>query len=176
MKGHLQMSEKERRRLGVLERVVRKEITLAAAQQLQVRGRHMPFVAYPAVMAFHPMLDNRVRHERYFNHLADTVRPIVRKAPPAVRATIQRVLHNLGGSLPMTNVGTRALLADFLLARNPVRFHKRRNSAGHSRRRVLAKPLILRFQGGYPLGHLMEQGDQFFSREGFEVLHTLLFA
>ena len=40
MKGHLQMSEKERRRLGVLERVVRKEITLAtAAQQLQVSYR-----------------------------------------------------------------------------------------------------------------------------------------
>ena len=40
MEGRLQMSERERRRLGPLERVVRKEITLSvAADQMQISYR-----------------------------------------------------------------------------------------------------------------------------------------
>ena len=143
----------------------------------------MPFVAHPAVMAFHPVLGDRVRHQRYIDHLANTLRPTLRKRPPTVRTTVQGMLHNLGGNLPGTNVRIRPLLADFLLPRRAVCLHKRRNSAGNPRRRILAQPLKLCFQHGYPLKKLLieqpllfEKSDQFFSREGFEVWHTLLFA
>ncbi len=135
----------------------------------------MPFLAHPAAMAFHPMLGDRVGQERYIDHLAHTLRPTLRKRSPTVRAPIQPVLNNLGGSLMRTNIGTRALLANFLLPSGAVCLYRKRNSTRHSRRRILAKPLILSFQSQYTPSKIKDQGDQIVSRKGIKVLHALHF-